>query len=410
MLQAIVQSHEALSNFLSLFRDAFCNQPQYRHFQAYVIGLLIYLGSRNLAGLSRAIPDGKSPCSLYRFMAQMEWDMEQVEQVRWEVLNRRTRRALAAAGRRGQPVPVFLAIDDSLVEKSGKCMEGADYHYSHSAGRTLWGHVWVTAQLVVLGQSYPVSWRLYQRQTKCQELGLPFASKPELAQAIIHTFEPLVGTQTYVLTDSWYPSQQLLETCQERGFHLISAVKSDRKFRVAGHHMQAKQWAQCLPKRAFDFVTVNTVGYKLWSTVGRLSSGHPTRLVINRVIGQRSWRYLVSTDCSLTAKTIISYYLARWEVENFYRVAKQSLGWGDYQMRDLFAVERHVQLMMVAHAYLEIQRQDALATTSEPDEHITLGDIQRKHQALSRRTEIAHIYDLAQRGLSLASVYQRLTT
>jgi hypothetical protein len=51
MLQAIVQSHEALSNFLSLFRDAFQNRPQYRHFQAYVIGLIIYLGSRNLAGL-----------------------------------------------------------------------------------------------------------------------------------------------------------------------------------------------------------------------------------------------------------------------------------------------------------------------------------------------------------------------
>ena len=35
-------------------------------------------------------------------------------------------------------------------------------------------------------------------------------------------------------------------------------------------------------------------------------------------------------------------------------------------MRDLFAVERHVQLMMVAHAYLELQRQDTLATTFVP--------------------------------------------
>jgi hypothetical protein len=136
-------------------------------------------------------------------------------------------------------------------------------------------------------------------------------------------------------------------------------VKSDRKFRVANHNLQAKAWAQALPKRAFDFVTVNTAGYKLWSTVGRLSSGHAARLVVNRIIGQKCWRYLVSTDCSLAAQTVISYYLARWEVENFYRVAKQSLGWGDYQMRDLFAVERHVQLMMVAHAYLEVQRQEA---------------------------------------------------
>ena len=134
MLEAIVQSHESLSNFLNLFRDAFSNRPQYRHFQAFVLGLLIYLGSRNLAELSRAIADGKSACSLYRFMAQMEWDTEQVRQVRWEMLNRRTRRALAAAGRRDQPLPVFLAIDDSLVEKSGKCIQGADYHYSTVLG------------------------------------------------------------------------------------------------------------------------------------------------------------------------------------------------------------------------------------------------------------------------------------
>jgi len=65
MLEAII------SNFLSAFRGAFKNSPQYRHFQAYVVALLIYLGSRNLAGLSRAIPDGKSACSLYRFVAKM---------------------------------------------------------------------------------------------------------------------------------------------------------------------------------------------------------------------------------------------------------------------------------------------------------------------------------------------------
>ena len=74
MLQAIVQNHDPLDKFLSSFREAFRNQPQYRHFQAYVVALLIYLGSRNLAGLSRAIPDGRRACSLYRFLAKMDWD------------------------------------------------------------------------------------------------------------------------------------------------------------------------------------------------------------------------------------------------------------------------------------------------------------------------------------------------
>lgn len=408
MLEAIVHSHESLSKFLAAFRDAFKNRPQYRHFQAYVVALLIYLGSRNLAGLSRAIPDGRNPCSLYRFVAEMNWDMERVESVRWEMLNRRTRRALQAAARHGKPVPAFLIIDDSLVEKTGKQMEAVDYHYSHSAGKTVLGHVWVTSHLIVLGQSYPVSWRLYRRQATCEAMGVPFVSKPELAQAIIRTFEPLPDTTTYVLTDSWYPSQDILDECRKRGFHLISAVKSNRKFKAAGHNLQVKQWTQTLPQKAFDFVTVNATGYQVWSATGRLSSGHWVKLVMNRAIGQERWRYLVSTDLTLTPQMIISHYLVRWEVENFYRVAKQSLGWGDYQMRDLFAIERHVQLMMVAHAYLELQRQEALASAADADTHVTLGDIQRKLQSLSRRTEIAQVFHLAQRGFSLETIYQRL--
>ena len=408
MLEAIVQSYDGLSKFLSAFRHAFKNCPQYRHFQAYVIGLMIYLGSRNLAGLSRAIPDGRSACSLYRFVAEMDWDMEQVEEVRWEMLSRRTRRALQAAGRRGKAIPVFLAIDDSLVEKTGKKMEGVDYHYSHSRGQTVLSHVWVTGQLVVLGQSYPLSWKLYLRRAMCEAQGLPFASKPELARAILREFEPLPGTLTYVLTDSWYPSRGLLELCAERGFFLISAVKSDRKFKARGRNLQVKQWKQTLPRRAFDLVIVNAACYQVWSCTGRLSSGHLVRLLVNRPFGQKGWRYLISTDLSLAPQTLISYYLARWEVENFYRVAKQSLGWGDYQMRDLLAIERHVLLMMVAHAYLEIQRQEASASASDPDAHITLGDIQRHHQRLSRRVEIAQVFDLTQRGFQLDTIYQRL--
>ena len=42
---------------------------------------------------------------------------------------------------------------------------------------------------------------------------------------------------------------------------------------------------------------------------------------------------------------------------------------------DLLAIERHVRLMMVAHAYLELWRQEAIALVSDPDAHVTLGDL-----------------------------------
>lgn len=84
MLQAIVENNRILSQFLSEFRDAFANKAQFRHFQHYVMALMIYLGDKNRSGLSRAIPDGRHESSLYRFLSQAKWDAEQVKQVRLE--------------------------------------------------------------------------------------------------------------------------------------------------------------------------------------------------------------------------------------------------------------------------------------------------------------------------------------
>lgn len=63
---------------------------------------------------------------------------------------------------------------------------------------------------------------------------------------------------------------------------------------------------------------------------------------------------------------------------------------------------------MVTHAYLEIQRRDALEETTEVDAHFTLGDLQRAHQRLAQRSTIALVFSLAQQELGLHDIYERL--
>ena len=57
--------------------------------------------------------------------------MEQVKQDRLKLLNRKARRALQAMGRGNKTAKVYLIIDDSLVEKTGKKMEAVAKHRSH---------------------------------------------------------------------------------------------------------------------------------------------------------------------------------------------------------------------------------------------------------------------------------------
>lgn len=408
MLEAILKNNRILSQFVSEFRDAFANKAQFRHFQHYVIALMIYLGDKNLSGLSRAIPDGRHESSLYRFLSQAKWDAEQVNQIRLEQLNRKARRALAKQQRNGKKATVYLIIDDSLVEKSGKKMAGVAKHRSHKTNELVLGHVWVSAQVVVAGYSYPLACALYRRKIECDASGIPFRSKPDIAHEMIEHYQPLSETQTIVLTDSWYANQDLIRLCRKRGFHYIGAVKSNRKLQVGQHNQQVQLWRDVLPKRAFERVKLKDERYKVWSAIGHLSCGQKVKAVVNRRIGVKKWRYLVCTDTDLDARTILATYFVRWEVENFYRAAKFILGWSDYQMRQLAAIENHVLLMMVTHAYLEIQRRDALDNATENDAHFTLGDLQREHQRMAQRSTIALVFSLARQGLELDEVYERL--
>lgn len=408
MLERIIESSGSLSSFVSEFRAAFRNKAQYGHFMAYILALLVYVGSKNLTGLSKVIPGRRDESSLYRFLAEQAWDVEQVKQCRLGMLNRKARRALKAIAKPGEATPVFLIIDDSLLEKTGKRMEGVGKHRSPIRKQAVWGHVWVTGHLVVAGYSYAVEWLLYRRQNNCEQAGVSFVSKPKLAEQIVKQFEPLPETSTYVLTDSWYSSQQMLKVCQQRGFKYIGAVRPNRKVQIAGHNQQARVWTQTIANSAFDRVKVKGVGYKAWSALGTLSSGHQVKILFNRRIGHKKWHYLISTDLDLSPHTLLRFYLTRWEVENFYRAAKQNFGWGDYQMRNLVAIERHVLLMMVAHAFIELQRHEAAESSTDPKARFTLGSLQRSLQRSVQRVTIQHVFELTHAGFDLDTIYQRL--
>lgn len=411
MLETIVKNNAELNKFLNEFREAFKNKAQFRHFQHYVIALMIYLGAKNLSGLSRAIPDGRHECSLYRFLSKPKWDVEQVKKTRLKLLNRKARRALEAMRRKDKTPRVYLIIDDSLVEKTGKKMEGVAKHRSHKdQNKPILGHVWVTAQLVVAGYSYPLDWAVYRRQAECNLTGAVFISKPDIAYKMIEAYNPLPDTQTVVMTDSWYVSKNILALCKRRNFHFIGAVKSNRKLKIGSHNQQFKNWMAVLPKSGLERVKVKNNHYKGWTNThnATLSCGQAVKILINRRIGVKKWHYLISTDLTLSPQSILESYFIRWEVENFYRAAKQILGWSDYQMRGLSAIENHVLLMMVTHAYLEIQRREALEQAPEDNAHFTLGDLQRQHQRLAQRSTIALVFALTQQGLSLDDIYERL--
>ncbi len=57
----------------------------------------------------------------------------------------------------------IVAIDYTIVEKSGKNMEAAGWLFDHSSGRTIWGIQFITTILSGKYGIYPISALIYQR-------------------------------------------------------------------------------------------------------------------------------------------------------------------------------------------------------------------------------------------------------
>jgi IS4 transposase len=63
-------------------------------------------------------------------------------------------------------------------------------------------------------------------------------------------------------------------------------------------------------------------------------------------------RYLVCTNLHLSALDIVKYYTKRWKIEQMIKDLKQRLGFGDYQVRNLQAIQRHVALVLLSYCVL----------------------------------------------------------
>jgi hypothetical protein len=102
-------------------------------------------------------------------------------------------------------VNLFLVIDDSDTEKSGKHIEGAGYFKCYNGEKKfIFGHNFVLTLASCKSVSIPVGIRLYLKEEYCKKNKIPFKSKNQLAADFIEYFKPPRDVRVSVLFDSWY--------------------------------------------------------------------------------------------------------------------------------------------------------------------------------------------------------------
>jgi hypothetical protein len=397
-----------------------------------LLGLMLCEGARTLRGLVRQIAAGPSLAGLSRFLSEAPWDPTAVAQ-QWLEHFRATMQPMVTAEHERQrqahpklrgrpPTPVvtgYLIGDDSTIEKrKGKKMQGLGQHHSTTQDKRVVGHSLVQSLYVLLGRRCPLAPQLYRQQAVCRAEGVAFASKIDLMEATIRTFEPVAGTLTHVLLDCWYSAKCLWRAARQRGFLITTGLKSNRWVRVADPTAStAWRWQQLADYTA----TLHASAYVRikWPRSKQEVYVHVVTTRVRKlyrcqvVIVRRSLdapltqaRYWASSDLAADLLTLLTHIATRWEIEVLFGDGKEELGMDQYQLMSALAIVRFWTLAMLAYVFLEEER-DRLQVQWHC--HVTIGEARREIQRRQRRHVLDWLHEQFQSGVQPDDLYELLS-
>ena len=259
-----------------------------------------------------------------------------------------------------------LVLDDSVVKRNrSKSVELLARVYDHvehkfQKGFTLltlgWsdGYSFVPVGFNLLSSAkksnryQEISDRIDHRTNGYKTRKESLMQKPDAAILLIQRALSAGIQADYVLMDTWFTTEPLLEKILETGIDAIGMVKQLKQI----YHYHGKTYT--LPELR-KFVRFDNVQNIFGSVVVTTKHGIPVKIVIIRNRNKKSeCLYLLSTDCSLSDAEIVRIYGNRWSIECFFKAAKSFLKLGtEFQSRSYDAMVSHTAIVFTRYIILE---------------------------------------------------------
>jgi hypothetical protein len=278
-----------------------------------------------------------------RFLGQNVWAVEEVAETALEQFFYTLRIKAHSV--------LFLIVDDTIVQKSGKKIPGCAWHRDHAQKAYVFGHQWVLLAMLYNDFLLPLWAKLYH--PKGTKGGGSFQTKITMAKKMLQTLQFPIPCKVYLLADSWYWAKELALFCRKCGYHMISQLKSSSVLWMNGERTKVKTLTTIAS--AYREVSLFLYGKNKTLQIARFVGtiqglGKVAVIVVKEKRKKPS--YLVSTNLHLSALDIVKYYAKRWKIEQMIKDLKQRLGFGDYQLRNLQAIQRHVALALLSYCIL----------------------------------------------------------
>lgn len=276
----------------------------------------------------------------------------------------------------------YLVLDDTLLPKRGRFIEGVSKLWDHVSHSSVLGH-----RLLQLGyydgKSFvPLRFSIHREKGKNplkpyglsqQQLqGQYSTQRPEksagslralqLDKSKIETGVEMVKRAckklpvTYLLADSWFTSLALIKCALSCKVDLVGMMKmGNALYTYKGQELTSGQLLQRLAKKAKRSRKLKAryieadVTYK----------GIEVKLFLSKFGKNGKWQLLLTTDHKLSYTALIKHYQVRWTIEVYFKECKQYLNLGGCQSQGLDAQYAHATIAMLQYILLTLAKRFA---------------------------------------------------
>ena len=252
-----------------------------------------------------------------------------------------------------------LAIDDTACPKPhAKNTEGAKFQHCAPLGKEENCNVAVASCFVSSSKHFPVDFKSYLPIEATEPEN--FKSKLDLAKELINEAAVKGVPFSSVVCDSWYTSTDLIEFVSVKNIALIAEVKVNRS--ILFTHPQTRQWRYLRADKIIPLIK-QFYSHKLKAIKIPVASGKnksvftysfksnlKNRSVPVRIIivfdkwsqdDEKNIHVLISTNLSMSIRSVILTYLLRWGIEESFRELKDTFCFDQYQVRHQKQIQRH---------------------------------------------------------------------
>jgi hypothetical protein len=371
------------------FADLFSCEPQRKHLAEYLTGLMV-ARRKTVNGISSEFLDATDQSCLNRFLTEVDWNVEQLNERRLELLQREPSTRYHEQG--------VIAIDNVLTDHDGQFIKDVGWFWDHAEERHKIAHDDLFANYVCgSGKHYPLDFRRFKKREQCESTGETFTDHGVLFRDLIDWVcqREIPGTFAF---DSYFSSAESLNYIhgkrdgrgQARAY--VGALKFNRKVCFKGREWKAEELAASIRRESRKELRRGDRRQWYFTCTVRLPNvNHPVRILIlwkNRRDTSPA-KILITNRIGWEVTRIVRGYGDRWTgTETYHRDGKQELGMGDCQLRSGQGQTRHMYLVMLAYSLLMIELRQSRAKTWACEWLKTIGQACRAIDAETLRTTI----------------------